>query len=97
MAYAKLVIKVPEELLEYFANHNCMSEDGWFSHSSILLDAFRNGTPLLEVLDKIKTEIKEEKKVENIPEDVEMWDYIRALDRTLSIIDKCRAEQETEK
>lgn len=46
MADIELVIKIPEELLEYFANHNCMSEDGWFSHSSKLLDAFRNGTPL---------------------------------------------------
>ena len=42
----ELVIKIPKELLEYFANHNCMSEDGWFSHSSELLDAFRNGKPL---------------------------------------------------
>ena len=48
MANRKLVIKVPEELLEYFANHNCMNEDGWFSHSSTLLDAFRNGTLLPE-------------------------------------------------
>ena len=46
MADIELVIKIPEELLEYFAKHNCMSEDGWFSHSSKLLDAFRNGTPL---------------------------------------------------
>ena len=46
MADIELVIKIPEELLEYFANHNCMSDDGWFSHSSKLLDAFRNGTPL---------------------------------------------------
>ena len=46
MSDIELVIKVPEELLEYFANHNCMNEDGWFSHSSKLLNAFRNGIPL---------------------------------------------------
>lgn len=46
MADIELVIRIPEELLEYFANHNCMSEDGWFSHSNRLLDAFRNGIPL---------------------------------------------------
>ncbi len=48
MANRELVIKVSEELLEYFANHSCMSEDGWFSHSSKLLDAFRNATLLPE-------------------------------------------------
>ncbi len=48
MANRELVIKVSEELLEYFANHNCMSEDGWFSHSSKLLNAFRNATLLPE-------------------------------------------------
>lgn len=48
----------------------------------------------MQVLDNIRAEIQEERKVENIPEDVEMWDYIRALDRTLSIIDKYRAESE---
>lgn len=45
-----------------------------------------------DVLDKIRAEIEEERKVEHIPEDVEMWDYIRALDRTLSIIDKYRGD-----
>ena len=45
-----------------------------------------------DVLDKIRAEIKEEEKVEHIPEDVNMWHYIRALDRTLSIIDKYMAE-----
>lgn len=46
------------------------------------------------ILEKIRAEIEEERKVEHIPEDVEMWDYIRALDRTLSIIDKYRIESE---
>lgn len=44
------------------------------------------------VLDKIRDEIKEEEKSEHIPEDVNMWHYIRALDRTLSIIDKYKAQ-----
>lgn len=44
------------------------------------------------VLNKIRAEIKEEERVEHIPEDVNMWHYIRALDRTLSIIDKYMAE-----
>ena len=44
----------------------------------------------VDTLDKIRAEIKEERKVEHIPEDVEKWDYTRALDRTLSIIDKYR-------
>ena len=48
------------------------------------------------VLDKIRAEIKEERKVEHIPEDVNMWDYTRALDRTLSIIDKYKAESDGE-
>ena len=42
----QIVINVNDELVEYFANHNSMNDDGWFSHSSQLLNAFRNGTPL---------------------------------------------------
>lgn len=42
----QIVIDVNDELVEYFANHNSMNDDGWFSHSSQLLNAFRNGTPL---------------------------------------------------
>lgn len=88
MTYAKLVIKVPEELLEYFANHNCMSEDGWFSHSSKLLDAFRNGTPLLEVLDEIRAEIESiigENKLDD-------YDFCSGLICARNIIDKYKAE-----
>lgn len=46
MANVELVIKVPEELSEYFSKHNCMNDDGWYSNSAKLLNAFRNGTPL---------------------------------------------------
>ena len=42
----QIVLNVSDELAEYFAHHNSMSDDGWFSHSSQLLNAFRNGTPL---------------------------------------------------
>lgn len=48
------------------------------------------------ILNKIKAEIQEEKKVEHIPEDVNMWDYICALDRTLSIINKYKIKSEEE-
>ncbi len=41
-----IVIDVNDELVEYFSNHNSMNDDGWFSHSSQLLNAFRNGTQL---------------------------------------------------
>ena len=51
----------------------------------------------IQVLDEIRAEIEEERKVENIPEDVEMWHYIRALDRTLSIIDKYKEERSDKK
>ena len=44
----QIVIETDEELAEYFRKHNCMNDDGWFSHSAKLLDAFRNGDVLPE-------------------------------------------------
>ena len=42
----QIVIDVDEELIKYFTKHNCMNDDGWFSHLSKLLNAFQNGIPL---------------------------------------------------
>lgn len=96
MADIELVIKIPEELLEYFANHNCMSEDGWFSHSSKLLDAFRNGTPLpkghgrLIDADELKKIIKENDTLTMTGFSVRLCD----INNTPTIIEADKVERE---
>lgn len=79
----QIVIDIPIEWLFDMKNKK-------FCQTDSLYQKILNGTPL----EKIRAEIKEERKVEHIPEDVEKWDYIRALDRTLSIIDKYKTESE---
>ena len=49
---------------------------------------------LQKVLKNIRAEVLEEEKAEHVPEDVNMWHYIRALDRVLSIIDNHLANSE---
>lgn len=39
-------------------------------------------------IEKIKEEIKESKKPENVPFDIEYWHYVKALDKAISIIDE---------
>ena len=45
-----------------------------------------NGTSLSEVLKGLKAEMKEAKRFGNIPEHVEMLDYVDGIDRCLDII-----------
>ena len=47
-------------------------------------------------LEKLKEQIKEEKKVEHIPKDVEMWDYIEGMNRVVTLIDNLLTEKGAE-
>ena len=43
-------------------------------------------TETQDIFNKIKSDIEQNKQVENIPYDVEMCDYIRGLNKALEII-----------
>jgi len=89
----ELIIDIPEEVYRAYKMDSSLSllnADQKSIAEGYLINGLINGTPL----EKIRDEIKKERKVEHIPEDVEKWDYIRALDRTLSIIDKYKTESE---
>ena len=43
-------------------------------------------TETQDIFNKIKSDIEQNKQVENIPYDAEMYDYIRGLNKALEII-----------
>ncbi len=91
----RIVIEVNDELAEYFAHHNSMSDDGWFSHSSQLLNALRNGASF----DKIRTEIEscEDKIDSNRDYDKTEYNaYIDAITDVLVIFDKYKTKSESQ-
>lgn len=53
-----------------------------------LFHACSSAIALIHNVKKIRREIEESKKPENVPYELEYWDYIKALDKALDIIDK---------
>ncbi len=87
----KLIIDIPEE------RYKQIQEEQWLPNRLLIEKAIANGTPLNEVLDKIRAEI--DKELLSYAKDVEdMGDSARMIRISLGIvrkiIDKYRKEQE---
>ena len=89
----KLVIDIPEEFYKELMNGSDIEiccgghfivTDSWAS------DVMRNGKPLDNVFDEIKTEITQEITYKPM----EMWDYRIGLTRAFEIIDRYKEERE---
>lgn len=86
----QIVIDIPEEVIEV-----AKSSPNYYPtyHFEKIWRAIANGTPLNDVLNKIRDGI-EEQKTERCFDDDDMFVYRTGLDDALYIIDKYTAESE---